>query len=94
MHVLTPAVMSILDERLAASNEPVSLSSALEELARRERYLAATIAARRYDLGGPYGLLTAQIALALAGRDRELVLDILLDLLAQREADRASEPRS
>ncbi len=93
LHVLTPAVMTILDEQLASSAEPVSLSSALEELARRERYLAATIAARRYDLGGPYGLLTAQIALALAGRDREQVLEILLDLLAQREADRALEPR-
>lgn len=91
MHVLTPAVMTILDEKLASSNEPVSLSVALEELARRERYLAVTIAARRYDLGGAYGLLTAQIALALSGRDREQVLQILLELLAQREADRALE---
>jgi UTP--glucose-1-phosphate uridylyltransferase len=93
LHVLTPAVMSILDEQLAASAEPVSLSPALAELARRERYLAATLAARRYDLGGRYGLLTAQMALALAGHDREAVLATLLELLAQRETDRAAEPR-
>lgn len=93
LHVLTPAVMAILDEQLAGSSEPVSLSPALAELARRERYLAATLAARRYDLGGRYGLLTAQVALALAGRDRELILETLLELLAQRDADRAVEPR-
>jgi UTP--glucose-1-phosphate uridylyltransferase len=92
LHVLTPAVMGILEEKLAASQDGISLSCALEELAHRERYLASVLAARRYDLGHPYGLLTAQTALALAGRDRELVLQILLELLAQREADRAVEP--
>lgn len=92
LHVLTPVVMEILEEKLAASEDGISLSCALEELAHRERYLASILAARRYDLGRPYGLLTAQMALALAGRDREMVLQILLELLAQREADRAVEP--
>lgn len=95
VHVLTPAVMEILEEKLAgAADQSISLSAALETLAGRERYLAATIPARRYDLGAPYGLLTAQVALALSGRDREAVLEILLELLAQRESDRASELRS
>ncbi len=92
LHVLAPAVMGILEEQLAATDDSISLSSALEELAHHERYLATILAARRYDLGHSYGLLTAQAALALAGRDREQVLQILLELLAQREADRASGP--
>jgi UTP--glucose-1-phosphate uridylyltransferase len=39
----------------------------------------------RYDLGVRYGLLSAQIALALNGQDRDEVLARLLELLAQRD---------
>ena len=39
----------------------------------------------RYDVGVKYGLLNAQLALALSGTDREEVLTMLLELLAQRE---------
>jgi UTP--glucose-1-phosphate uridylyltransferase len=76
MHVLTPAVMEIL------GSSPASLSAALAELARREKYLALRETDRRYDLGERYGLLTAQLALALAGRDRAEVLARLVELLA------------
>jgi len=38
-----------------------------------------------------YGLLTAQMALALAGRDRAEVLSRLLELLALRETDAAGK---
>jgi UTP--glucose-1-phosphate uridylyltransferase len=60
------------------------LSSALAELARRGRYLALETRGRRYDMGARHGLLTAQLALALAGEDREEVLAGLVELLAQR----------
>ena len=40
---------------------------------------------RRYDVGVKYGLLTAQMALALSGQDRDFVLSRLLELLATRE---------
>ena len=40
---------------------------------------------RRYDLGARYGLLTAQLALALNSRDRDEVLTHLLELLAERQ---------
>jgi UTP--glucose-1-phosphate uridylyltransferase len=83
MHVLTPLVMEIL------GSSPASLSAALAELARREKYLALRETDRRYDLGARYGLLMAQLALALAGRDRAEVLSRLVELLAQREADAA-----
>ena len=63
----------------------ITLSSALAELARREKYLALEQTGARYDVGVKYGLLTAQLALALNGRDREEVLARLLELLAQRD---------
>jgi len=86
IHVLTPTVMEILGQSLASdSHGTVTLSSALAKLARQEQYLALEDAGRRYDLGARYGLLIAQLALALNGRDREEVLTQLLRLLAERE---------
>lgn len=94
MHVLTPTVMSLLDAQIAAgapTDHPergFTLSAALVELAQREKYLALELAGSRYDVGVKYGLLTAQLALALSGDDREEVLTRLLELLAQRELNR------
>jgi UTP--glucose-1-phosphate uridylyltransferase len=87
MHVLTPAVMEILGGLLAGENGPhVTLSSALSELARREKYLAYEISDRRYDVGARYGLFTAQLALALSGTDRAEVLAQLLEVMAARQS--------
>lgn len=85
LHALTPAVMELLDERIAAGATRVTLSDALAALARREKYLALHMRARRFDLGAPYGLFSAQLAFALNGRDREEVLARIVDLLASRE---------
>lgn len=86
IHVFTPIVMDILDRMLTDSpNAPVTLVDALAELARQEQYLAVEDVGRRYDLGAPYGLLIAQLALALNGRDRNEVLSQMLELLADRE---------
>ncbi len=86
MHVLTPTVMDLLESRLSSTpaGTGIHLSAALAELARRERYLAFEAQGARYDIGSKYGLLTAQLALALSGRDREEVLGGLVELLAQR----------
>lgn len=84
LHVLTPTIFDILGRHLAAGTDNVTLSQALCDLARQERYLALERSWFRYDVGVRYGLLTAQLALALAGRDRELVLTQLLELLAVR----------
>ena len=86
MHVLTPAVMALL--AAGGSESRASLSSALQSLAGREKYVAYELPARRFDVGVKYGLLTAQLALALAGDDREEVLTRLLDLLAMRDLSR------
>jgi UTP--glucose-1-phosphate uridylyltransferase len=90
MHVLTPAIMDILGRLLAEPRPGVTLSTALAELAAREQYLALQVDGRRYDLGVKYGLLAAQVALALNGRDRDEVLAQLVELLASRTMDAAN----
>ena len=87
MHVLTPTVMDVLERLLAQADDarPVTLSAALDALARREQYLALEKQDWRYDVGVKYGLLNAQVALALSGQDRDEVLTQLLELVAQRE---------
>jgi UTP--glucose-1-phosphate uridylyltransferase len=86
IHVFTATVMEILDRKLAKSaGAPVALVDTLMELASQEQYLAVEDQGRRYDLGAPYGLLIAQLALALNGRDRSEVLSQMIELLADRE---------
>lgn len=95
IHVLTANVMEILDEMLSPSpsggtgavpkpESGLSLSAALHILAQREQFLALEQQGMRLDIGVKYGLLTAQIALALNGRDRDEMLTRLLDLLMTR----------
>ena len=85
MHVLEPEIFALLEERQrAAPDKALGLSPALHALAARRRYLAFSIAGRRFDIGAPYGLLFAQLALSLAGRDRDRVLTQLVELLAVR----------
>jgi UTP--glucose-1-phosphate uridylyltransferase len=92
IHVFTPAVLSLLAAEVdrAASDALVHLSPALAQLAARERYLALEVEGRRYNIGVKYGLLTAQLAIALSGIEREQVLAQLLELLAHRAADDVS----
>ncbi len=85
MHVLTPAVhreLAAMFKDYAGRETSVHLRSALSKLAHSERYLAAELDGRRYDFGVKYGLLTAQLALALAGKDRDEVLRGMVELLA------------
>ena len=71
MHVLTAGVMDLLEREAGSGDGRASLSRVLDTLAKREQYLALEESNRRYDVGVRYGLLTAQMALALAGRDRQ-----------------------
>jgi UTP--glucose-1-phosphate uridylyltransferase len=87
IHVLTATVMELLGRILRDSPDGrASLSAALAELARSEQYLAVEQEGRRYDLGARYGVLVAQMALALSGRDRAEILAQMIELLADREA--------
>ncbi len=87
MHVLTPTIMELLGEMVQRNQgaRPVTLAAALAEVAKHEQYLALEKSDWRYDVGVKYGLLTAQLALALSGQERAEVLARLLELLAQRE---------
>ena len=86
IHVLTATVLDLLGRMLVEKpNAPITLSAALAELAQLEQYLALEDAGKRYDLGARYGLLIAQLALALDGRDRDELLSAMLQLLAERE---------
>ena len=83
MHVLDADVFSLLEQQLASTpGRQLGLSPALQALAERKRYLAFSVAGQRYDIGSPYGLLFAQLALAIAGRDRDAVLTQIVELLA------------
>jgi UTP--glucose-1-phosphate uridylyltransferase len=82
MHVLTPAVIDLLGADIAAG-QPANLSQTLAKLATHERYLASELQGRRFDIGLKYGLLNAQLALALSSPARAEVLANLVELLAQ-----------
>ena len=85
MHVLTSGIMRILsDAQAAARNGSLPLTPALSELAAREKYLAYEVEGRRYNLGEKFGLLNTQLALGLAGRDREEILSQMVEVLATR----------
>jgi UTP--glucose-1-phosphate uridylyltransferase len=85
MHVFTPTVLDLLKAQIQRDPARVSVSAALDALGNRERYCAWQVSGHRYDLGPRYGLLSAQLALALAGRDRDEVLSTLIALLAAHD---------
>jgi UTP--glucose-1-phosphate uridylyltransferase len=82
MHVLTPVIFDLLDALGDSGRRQVS--PALAMLAGRERYLAYEVAGNRSNLGVTYGLLVAQLALALSGKDRADILSQIVDLLARQ----------
>lgn len=87
MHVLTPSLMEILGRELR-TNKKISLSVALNLLAQSEQYLALERNDLRYDMGEKYGLLKAQLALALHGKDRDRILSELVEFFAMKDETR------
>jgi UTP--glucose-1-phosphate uridylyltransferase len=88
MHVLTPVVFELLDG-LVRNNVrelgQIQLTTALNTLAQQERYLALETRGSRFNLGVKFGVVEAQIALALGGVDRELILAHLLESIIRVE---------
>lgn len=88
MHVLTPTVFGLLDDlvtRDVREGGSIQLTTALNALASRERYLALEARGTRHNLGVKYGVVEAQIALAMAGVDRERMLAGLLESIVRVE---------
>ena len=79
--------MEILHQELNSTTTGTlaTISNALQELARKEKYLALEMDDYRYNVGVKYGLLNAQLALALSGKDREEVIVMLTEMLLLRE---------
>lgn len=86
MHVLTSAIFDLLSDLVEGDvreGGQIQLTAALNTLARREKYLALETQGSRHNLGVKFGVVEAQIALALAGVDREQVLSLLLESVAK-----------
>jgi UTP--glucose-1-phosphate uridylyltransferase len=84
-HALTPQVFAVLrdQQRHLTAGERLGLTEALAVLAAREKYLALEVEGQRIDLETPFGLLRAQLALALYGPRREEVLRLVLEEVAR-----------
>jgi len=91
MHVLTPRVFEILDDHVhrdVRESGQIQLTPALNELARSEKYLALETRGARHNLGVKFGGVETQIALALAGVDRDVMLFKLLESILRVEQER------
>ena len=86
MHVLRHTIFDLLEENMQNGNDNeggLQLTPALHELAQREKYLALAVEGSRYDIGAKFGMLQAQVAMAMAGDDGDQVLATLVDVLAE-----------
>ena len=84
MHVLSPKVMQLLAANLKESEKPIGLTYSLNQLAMQEQYLALEKNDWRFDMGTRYGLLKAQLALALSGSDRDQLMAELLEFFVSK----------
>jgi UTP--glucose-1-phosphate uridylyltransferase len=82
MHVLTPLTMRLLAEAMKSAEKNLPLTESLKVAAQTERHLAMEIEGQRYNIGESYGLLRAQLAMALAGPQRDEILTTLVELMA------------
>jgi UTP--glucose-1-phosphate uridylyltransferase len=98
MHVLPHRIFDILEEAVnktaaaPAGASEVQLTPALQELANREKTLALEVAGSRYDISARFGLMQTQVALGMAGNDRDAVLRTIIEQLA--EANRPVSPEA
>jgi UTP--glucose-1-phosphate uridylyltransferase len=87
MHVLMPEIFPILQQVIQRQKD-ASLSAALGVLATKTHYLGLEVSAARYDLGTRYGLLNAQLALALSSDDRDEILSMIVGIVAEHASSR------
>jgi UTP--glucose-1-phosphate uridylyltransferase len=91
-HALAPSIFRYLREceSKLAPTASFGFTDALSLLLASERYLALEVRGHRIDLESPFGLLRAQVALALHGSRREEVLRLMLEEVAQAQTQSAS----
>lgn len=88
IHLLDKEIFSQL-EGMKKEGEILGLSPALDALAGQGNLHASLLEGKRFDLEAQYGLLQAELAMALSGRYRETILSHLVRILA--ESDRGTE---
>jgi UTP--glucose-1-phosphate uridylyltransferase len=89
MHVFTPLLLELLiKQAVNFPDKKLGLSESLDELSKRSRYLALEKNDSRYDIGLDYGLLKAQLALSLSGKDRDYVLTELLQFFVEKDLNK------
>lgn len=84
MHVLPAKAMTHLQKARTElpADKNLGLNDTLNYLATNGEYLALSINGQRFNLGESYGLLRAQLALSLAGPDRDEIMSTIIELLA------------
>ncbi len=89
MHVFAPGFYPMLEEAVAedaTTETPAAkdrqLTTAIRRSATQGKHLALEIQGRRYDTGAPFGILNTQLALAIGGPERDLVLRNLVSLMS------------
>ena len=86
MHVLTPLILELLKKEASEYPEKrLGLSESLDRLSQHSKYLAFEKTDARFDIGLDYGLLKAQLALSLSGKDRDYLLSELLQFFVEKE---------
>jgi UTP--glucose-1-phosphate uridylyltransferase len=86
MHVFTPLLLELLSkEAVDFPDKKLGISESLDELSKRSKYLALEKTDSRYDIGLDYGLLKAQLALSLSGKDRDYLLSELLQFFVEKD---------
>lgn len=84
IHLLEKEIFTLLESQ-KKENETLGLSPALDALARQGNLHASLLEGRRFDLEAQYGLLQAELAMALSGRNRETILSHLVRVLAESD---------
>ena len=95
IHVLEPLVMEMLDDAIKdplRDKKPIGLTPALNQLAKANRLLALEAAGQRHNLGTKFGVVDAQIAMALSGIDRDEMMELLLGTVLRIRRHEDSQP--
>jgi len=81
-HVLTPQVITHLEQEFEKNPTNLPLTPSLAATAHSESYQACEIDGLRFNMGEPYGLLRAQLGMALTGENREDIMSSIIELIA------------
>jgi UTP--glucose-1-phosphate uridylyltransferase len=87
MHVFKPVIFDLLEAaiHINPNTENIMLTPVLEQLAKSEKYLAVEMKGNRYDTTKKLGLMQAQLALGLAGKEKDEVLSSIIQIMAEND---------